>query len=140
LSKKPADGSEWGFTLIEVTVALAVAGLGLVLIIGAAGTGLGNANVADRYIVAARRAQSHLAMVGIIAPLRAGEQSGDDGGGYSWRVKISEPVLHAPGSDAADKGLGLYTVDVTISWRDGFSTRNVSLQSKRLGVLAASNG
>jgi len=136
LSKSPGDRAHSGFTLIEVIVALAIAGLGLALMIAAAGAGLGNAGEADRYIAATRRAQSHLATLGITNTLRPGEQSGNDGGGYSWRIRVSEPALHASGTQARAKALGLYTIEVTISWRDGRSTRNVSLLSQRLAGMA----
>lgn len=113
-------------------VALAITGLGLALLMAAVGTGLGNAGTADRYIAATRRAQSHLAALGIATTIRPGEQSGDDGGGYSWRTRISEPALHASDAQARSKILGLYTVDVTISWREGRSMRSVSLVSQRM--------
>ena len=122
-----------GFTLIEILVALAIASLGLGFLMMAAGTGLGNAGIADQYIEATRRAQSHLAVLGVTAPLRAGDTSGDDGGGYSWRVRISEPSMHAAGpAGSAQPPLGLYTVDVTMSWRNGISIKTVSLRSLRL--------
>lgn len=123
-----------------MVVALAIAGLALGLLIGAIESGLGGANTADRYIAATRMAQSHLAALGTVTPLRAGEQSGDDGGGYSWRVGISEPVRHASGSKAGGKVFGLYTVDVTVSWREGLSFRSVSLSSKLLGQTSDSGG
>lgn len=135
LSKNRADHPSSGFTLIEVIVALVIAGLGLALMIGAAGAGLGNAGAADRYIAATRRAQSHLAALGIAAMLRPGEQSGDDGGGYSWRSTISGPALHATRAQSAAKVLGLYNVTVTVSWRDGVSYRSVSLSSQRFAQV-----
>lgn len=140
MSKNHADRPASGFTLIEVIVALAIAGLALGLLIGATGSGLGNATTADRYIVATRMAQSHLAALGIVTPLRAGEQSGDDGGGYSWRITISEPTRHASGLKAAERVVGLYTVDVTVSWREGLALRSVSLASKLLGRASDSSG
>lgn len=136
--KNRSDSPLSGFTLIEVMVALAIAALGLGVLMAAAGTGLGNATLADQYIDATRRAQSHLAAVGSLTPLRAGIQSGNDGGGYSWQVRISEPVLHAPGM--GKQPLGLYTVEVTLSWHSGVSTRSVSLQSRRLSYIPDANG
>ena len=53
------------------------------------------------------------AALGTLTPMRPGEQSGDDGGGYSWRVRVSEPLTHAGAGTAAGKPLGLYTVEVT---------------------------
>jgi len=138
LSKNRAHNSS-GFTLIEAMVALAIAALGLGVLMAAAGTGLGNAALADRYIAATRRAQSHLAAIGTLTPLRPGVQSGNDGGGYSWQVRISQPVLHAPGP-AATNPPALYTVEVTLSWRSGIGTRSLSLQSQRLGHVPDGNG
>ena len=130
-----------GFTLIEVLVALAIAALGLGFLMMAAGTGLGNAGIADQYIEATRRAQSRLALLGVTAPLRPGDTSGDDGGGYSWRVRISEPAMHASGpAGGAQPALGLYTVEVTLSWRNGISVKNVSLRSQRLARGPDGNG
>ena len=130
-----------GFTLIEVLVALAIAGLGLSFLIMAAGTGLESTSAADQYIQATRRAQSRLAAVGVTGQLRPGEQSGDDGGGYAWRLRVSEPVLHATRDGGDEKTLlGLYSVELTVRWRSGVATREVSLQSQRLGIIAGGNG
>ena len=120
-----------GFTLIEVVVALAIAAMGLSLLMAAASTGLGNAHLADQTIEATRRAQSRLAEVGTTSPLDPGLRSGDDGGGFSWRSRISSPVLHGSRPAGGSKVMGLFTVEVTISWRSGNSIKSVSLQSKR---------
>jgi len=120
-----------------VTVALAVAALGLGLLMAAAGTGLGNATLADQYIDATRRAQSHLAEIGRLAPLQPGLQLGTDGGGYSWQVRISEPVLPpSPPAPASTNPAALYKVEVILSWRSGIGTRSVSLQSQRLARIS----
>jgi general secretion pathway protein I len=128
-----------GFTLFEVVVALAIAALGLGFLVSAAGSGLENATLAGQYLDATRRAQSHLAALDVLTPLRPGEQSGDDGGGYSWRVRISQPALHAA-SAADQKPLALYSVDVSITWRAGNAVRTVSLQSQRIGQVGGANG
>lgn len=128
-----------GFTLFEVVIALAIAALGLGFLVAAAGSGLENATLADQYLEATRRAQSHIAALDVLTPLRPGEQLGDDGGGYSWRVRISQPMLHARGS-ADHKPLALYSIDVSISWRAGQATRTVTLQTQRIRQLAGANG
>ena len=125
-----ADAGAQGFTLIEVLVALAIAALGLAMLMAAAGTGLNNAGLADQYIEATRRAQSRLALVGTAMPLVTSDLSGDDGGGFSWHVRISPPVVHdapPPGSPPAPAS---YTVDVVISWLNGGRTRSVALDRK----------
>jgi general secretion pathway protein I len=121
-----------GFTLFEVVVALAIAALGLGLLLSAVSTGLGNSAVANQYTEATRRAQSHLAQLGVLEPLTPGVRSGDDGRGYSWQTRISLPIVHA-GLEEGDPGLGLYTIEVSIGWQTGGQTKTVSLQSLRLG-------
>jgi general secretion pathway protein I len=122
-----------GFTLFEVVVALAIAAAGLGLLMSAAGEGLGNSGLAYQYVEATRRAQSHLAEIGVTAPLLPGLRSGDDGGGFTWSTRISAPSMHMVAETPGGKPLGLYTVEVSISWRSGNSSRTVSLRSQRLG-------
>jgi prepilin-type N-terminal cleavage/methylation domain-containing protein len=128
------DARAGGFTLLEVTVALAIAALGMTLLLGAVSRGLGNTETAFRYLEATRRAQSHLAEIGVTSALTPGTNSGDDGGGFSWRTRISEPDIQrtAPGKPD-DKPLALYTVEASIRWQVDGDEREVSLQSKRLG-------
>jgi len=80
----------------NVIVALIIAGLGLTLLLGAVSQSLGNAQTADRYLEATRRAQAHLAEIGVYSPLAPGVTTGDDGGGYAWRTEISQPLLQQP--------------------------------------------
>jgi general secretion pathway protein I len=136
LRRKSADGNDnaAGFTLFEVVIALVVASLGMALLLTAASQGLGNAQTADRYLEATRRAQSHLAEIGVTTPLTPGESSGDDRDGFIWRTRISPPLLHAAATGKSDaKPLALYAVEATVSWREGAQQREVTLQSKRLG-------
>ena len=138
MKKSQADhlrhrSAQSGFTLIEVVVALAIAALGLSFLMAAASTGLGNAGLADQYIEATRRAQSHLAELGVTEPLHPGIRSGDDGGGYSWRSRVSAPRVHdAVPTPEGIAPLGLYAVEMVISWRNGDSIKSVSLQSQRI--------
>jgi prepilin-type N-terminal cleavage/methylation domain-containing protein len=123
-----------GFTLFEVVVALAIAAIGLGFLMSATSTGIGNAALAYRYVEATRRAQSHLAEVGVSVPFVAGATSGDDGDGFTWTLRISPAVTHANGaSPTGGARTGLYTVDVSVSWRSGVSIRTVSLRSQRIG-------
>ncbi|HWY62819.1 MAG TPA: prepilin-type N-terminal cleavage/methylation domain-containing protein [Rhizomicrobium sp.] len=131
---KPARRARSGFTLIEVLVALAIAAIGLSFFLSATGVGLQNVVVADQYIVATRIAQSRLAQVGLTVPLKAGNYSGDDRGGFHWQVDIAPPLTYAKGSDTGPAVLGLYPVNVRVRWRSGVSWKEISLPSERIGA------
>jgi general secretion pathway protein I len=83
-----------GFTLLEVLVALAIGALALGALGALVSEALGNVGHAEEYIEATQRAQSRLEQVGTALPLTPGEQSGSDGGGFSWTVAISPPHIH----------------------------------------------
>lgn len=127
-----------GFTLIEVLIALAIAALGIASLVAATGVGLGSADLAAQYVNATRRAQSRLDAVGLLQPLTPGEQSGEDGGSFFWRIRISPPASHPPQPGSGDMP-GLYEVEVDIDWRSGVGWREVSLRSERLGPLPGSD-
>ena len=128
-----------GFTLLEVLVALAISALGVGALVEAASGGLTHVVVATQYLTALHHAQSHLASVGVETALAAGEQDGDDGDGYHWRIKIT-PVL--AGARAADVGRALpslYAVEVAVRWRRGLVARTVALDTLRLGGASESD-
>jgi general secretion pathway protein I len=134
---EPADA---GFTLLEVVVALAIAALALVALFQAGTGGLFAVDTAARAEEALQRAQSHLAAVGRDASLVEGEQSGDDGGGYRWRLRV-EPRGQRQGV-AADgitmQTTTLFDVEVAISWQARGHERAVVLHTLRLGTAGAS--
>ena len=128
-----------GFTLLEVTIAVAIAGLALVTMFQAGSTGLFAANSAARVDEAVERAQSHLAAFGRADTVAPGDSEGDDGGGYHWRLRARQ--VAAQGSSQAEQtapATSLYDVEVIISWRGWGSTRSVVLHTRRIGVAVAS--
>jgi general secretion pathway protein I len=136
LRRRP--GHARGFTLLEVVVALAIASLALVGLFRAGSGGLFAADTAARVDEAVERAQSHLAAFGRTGAVAPGELAGDDGGGFSWRVRV-QPIAVAPvmaqGQPAAARAL--YSVQVSISWRGAGRTRSVVLETRRLGPASA---
>jgi general secretion pathway protein I len=130
MSDKPLH-QEAGFTLLEVVVAVAIASLALVVLFQAGAGGLFASDTASRAEEAVARAQSHLAAVGRDAGLVAGEFSGDDGGGFRWRLRV-RPDETRPGEGVLT-GVTLYDVEVTVSWPSRGRDRSVSLRTFRLG-------
>ena len=123
-----------GFTLLEVLVAFVIAAGALGVLYSGAVSGLRTARTADRYGEAVSRAQSHLATVGHGSAMVPGTRSGDDGGGFRWRVRIVQEFTApaARGSEAATgPHIGLFAVSVVVSWDDGGTERHVQLDSQR---------
>lgn len=131
----PAGRSQSGFMLLEVVVALAIAAIALTALFQSGSAGLLSAAVAARVVEATERAQSHLAAFGRAAAVTEEDRSGEDGGGYRWRLRAAPVARHAADepATAGAEPLVLYAVDVTISWDDGGRRRSVTLQSLRLG-------
>lgn len=77
-----------GFTLLEVLIAFAMASIALAVLYHGTTDGLLGSRLAARTDEAVARARSRLAVLCHGAPLMPGEQSGDDGGGYTWRTQI----------------------------------------------------
>jgi general secretion pathway protein I len=111
-----------GFTLLEVMAAFVIAALATVVVLRAGFTGAVQSRVAGTYEQAVARAQSRLASFGTLTALQAETLSGDDGGGYAWRVVIAP--LQTTGT------VTLYRIDLT----ESFGTRAVQLTTERLAV------
>jgi general secretion pathway protein I len=128
-----------GFTLLEVVVALAIAGLALVALFHAGNGGLFASDTAARAEEAVQRAQSHLAALGRDAALAEGEFTGEDGGGYRWKLRVRP--LTARQSLASDGvtpvNTTLFNVEVAISWPGHAGERAVVLRTLRLGTAGS---
>ncbi|MBW4025166.1 MAG: prepilin-type N-terminal cleavage/methylation domain-containing protein [Proteobacteria bacterium] len=133
---------EAGFTILEVLVALVIAALALGALFSGAISGLRSAQLSVDYADAVARARSHLAVVGIGAPMVAMTQEGDDGDGFRWRLRIRPlaTITLASQADAlAAAGtppprVALYSVSVVITWTKDGGMRQVQLKTERIGT------
>lgn len=127
-----------GFTLLEVLVALAIAGFAFVGLFRAGSTGLFAVDTATRTEEAIERAQSHLAAVGHDVALLQGDTSGDDGGGYRWRLRVQQLAAEKTGQQGdGSPTVTLFDVEVAVSWTANGRERSVVLRSRRRAATAA---
>ena len=117
---EPRRAGPGGFTLLEVLAAFVIAALATVVLLHAGATGVAQNAVASRTEQAVARAQSRLASIGVLTLPQREELSGDDGGGYAWRLNIAP--LRTSG------GLTLYRIILT----ERFGNRAVTLTTERL--------
>jgi general secretion pathway protein I len=126
--------------LLEVIVAFIIAALALAVLYNAGMTGLRSTAAALHYGQAVARARSHLTLADHASPLMAGNWSGDDGGGYSWHLRVTpiestsvRPITALTLAKSADFPLTLYAITVWISWHDADATRIVQLTTEEIG-------
>lgn len=116
-------GREGGFTLLEVLVAAAIAALALAVLFQGAAGGVRAARVADHVQEAVSRARSRLAVMEHGPPPPLGDQSGDDGGGFRWRSRVTQ---------VASGGVVLYDIALAESWATDGGEREVALHGRRV--------
>jgi len=134
----PSGGA--GFAMLEVIVAFIILSLALGVLYQAASVALHSARTTSRYEQALSRARSRLVIAGHGRPLAAGEWRGDDGGGFSWRlrvVQIGTTSVRSFGSSAFRQPqsipVTLYAVSVFVTWRDLGEERSVRLDTEQVG-------
>jgi general secretion pathway protein I len=138
---RPGRGQN-GFTLLEVLVAFAIASIALAVLYQGASTGLLGSRQAARTDEAVARARSRVAAMCHGARLAPGEQSGDDGAGYTWQTQVSRAASKIVGPSAADEAKSppradLFAVRVTLSWSGAARPHRVTLETRCLSVGAA---
>ena len=121
-----------GFTLLEVLIAFLIAALALGVLFRGAVEGQAASSVSARYAEALTRARSHLAAAEAAGPPRAGDQSGDDGGGFRWRLRTSPISEGVPGPNGVTPML--FSMSVAVAWTAAGRERAVQLETRRLGI------
>jgi len=129
-----------GFMLLEVLVAFVIAALALGVMIEASIGGLRAVATANRYQEALSLARSRLAAESV-GSLAGREQSGDDGRGFHWMVRISPlgsvPLPLGPANNTlrmAPPQATLYGITVIETWQGNGRERHVRLDSARLST------
>lgn len=133
----PAACRDAGFLLLEVLIAFIIAGAAIAVLLQAGASGLNATRTASLYQEAVARARSHLDAAVHGPALVPGDNQGDDGGGYHWRVRVapSATTTLQPHGTSGRSGLPvtLYAISVWIAWRDGNGSRDVRLDTEQIG-------
>ena len=90
------EGSDRGFTVIEILVALVIAGIGLAALMGLISSGLGLAGASTRVARETALARSALERFGTELPVIPGLSSGEMSEGFRWRSEIQPADPAAP--------------------------------------------
>lgn len=115
-----------GFSLIEVLAALVVLALALGYGSGILSQSAEAVRRADAQVQALAQAESLLAEVGLVYPLRAGAFDGETPEGARWRLDI------VPVSAGEALARPLYEVTATLAWGLGPAARRVTLVTRRV--------
>lgn len=129
----PHSRGDGGFTLLEAVVAFTIAALALAVLYRGVAEGLNATRTAGEVEQAITRARSHLAAQGVT--LIPGDRQGDDGGGFHWHARTTPVNSFVPrgGETGQPAPVTLYALSISISWKTDGHTREVQLDSKRLG-------
>lgn len=135
-----------GFSLIEVIVAFVLLATAMGILLAILGGGLAQVRQAGHASEAMLHAQSLLAGVGVLEPIRPGRSAGEfEQGRYRWTLDVSEvedPVPPPPTPEGLEpvESVGLqragepvfYLLQLDVAWGEGETARSL-----RLGTLRA---
>jgi len=119
-----------GFTLTEVLVSFVIIAGALTVLLPIVGDNLRLGSAAQQTKAATELAQSKLAQIGTVMPLRQGRQEGVENG-FRWQVQIGSPArINSP-----DAGrLALFDVVSAVGRDETSAAPLVTLRTQRLGM------
>lgn len=108
----------FGFTLLEVMVAMAIIAIALTAVLGSQSQSVSLASEAKFSTTAPLLAQSKMAQIEVVELKDLNDDSGDFGDdfpGYTWEISVKNVVFEEP-VNVAER---LRQIDLKISWNDG---------------------
>ena len=110
--------NHFGFTLLEVMVAMAIIAIALTAVLGSQSQSVSLASEAKFTTTAPLLAQSKMAQIEVVELKDLNDDSGDFGDdfpGYTWQLSVKDVVFEEPVNVAEQ----LRQLDLKISWGEG---------------------
>lgn len=125
-----------GFGLFELLVALALVAISVAVAFRVMGSATRGSGDADRYTRALLIAESRMAELGVLQPVRPGEAIGEEGD-YLWRVSVRRmgAAANQAAQPAAPGMLAPMEITVTVAWGSEERPGEVSLTTLRLAPV-----
>ncbi len=132
----PAPRAEYGFTLLEVIIALAILGMAFALSMELLANGVRSAKASEDYTQAVLLARQKLAEIAATPNLEKSADGGEFGGGFSWSSEVQ------PLPQEQEEGLParLYQVRVRVAWTGRRGEKSLDLYTLRMAVDQAKFG
>ena len=118
-------GTQSGFSLLEMVVAVAILGMTLGVLYQAASGATRTLAVDEKMAYAVELARSLRDLYAVV-PLEGASASGETAGGFNWQV--STAAISLPDASPLNDGQ-LHSLFVEVSWEDGRRDRSFELES-----------
>lgn len=119
---------EYGFTLLEVIIALAILGIGFALAMELLASGVRSVRASEDYTQAVLLARQKMAEIAATRSLDRSADAGEFGGGFHWVSEVQ------PLPQEEDLPAQLYQVRVRIAWPGRRGEKSLDLYTLRMAV------
>jgi len=121
-----------GFTLIEVSIAVAILGVGLTVLIELFSGGLRLGRASEEYTKAVNYARSKMEEIAVKPIIKEGSEEGEFDETYRWQVDVKKveilPVENKPDFKPPAQ---FFQVQINIIWKSGSKEKSTRIESYR---------
>jgi general secretion pathway protein I len=128
-TRNPELRREYGFTLLEVIVALAILAVAFALAMELLANGVRAAKASEDYTQAVLLARQKIAEISVTSSLKESADQGEFGGGFRWASEI-QPLPQ----EEEDLPTQLYQVRVRVTWPGRRREKSFDLYTLRMAV------
>jgi general secretion pathway protein I len=121
-----------GFTLIEVSIAVAILGVGLTVLIELFSGGLRLGRASEEYTKAVNYARSKMEEIAVKPTIKEGSEEGEFDETYRWQVDVKKveilPIENKPDFKPPAQ---FFQVQINIIWKSGSKEKSTRIESYR---------